>query len=58
MDLYSRAIVGWALQRYMTFDLITEALDMAIARRDIQKGLIVHSTEAFSIAQMNTDRNF
>ena len=43
MDLYSRAIVGWALQRYMTYDLITEALDMAIERRDIQKGLIVHS---------------
>jgi transposase InsO family protein len=43
MDLYSRAIVGWALQRYMTYDLINEALEMAIARRDIQKGLIVHS---------------
>ncbi len=43
MDLYSRAIVGWALDSQMTYDLITQALNMAIARRDIQKGLIVHS---------------
>jgi len=43
MDLYSRAIVGWALQRYMTYDLIKEALEMAMARRDIGEGLIVHS---------------
>jgi transposase InsO family protein len=43
MDLYSRAIVGWAVDTNMTYDLITEALEMAIARRDISDGLIVHS---------------
>lgn len=43
MDLFSRAIVGWAVDRYMTIELITEALEMAFARRDIQDGLIVHS---------------
>lgn len=43
IDLYSRAVVGWALERNMTNELITEALNMALARRDITEGLIVHS---------------
>lgn len=43
MDLYSRAIVGWALDSTMTEQLITRALSMAFERRDIEPGLIVHS---------------
>lgn len=43
MDLYSRAIVGWALDRHMTEDLPGEALEMAFARRNVSPGLIVHS---------------
>lgn len=43
MDLYSRAIVGWAVDRHMTEELPTRALDMAISRRDVPDGLIVHS---------------
>jgi putative transposase len=43
MDLYSRAIVGWSLDRQMTESLICEALDMALSRRNISEGLIVHS---------------
>jgi putative transposase len=43
MDLYSRSIVGWALDNQMTEQLITSALQMAFDRRDIQPGLIIHS---------------
>jgi transposase InsO family protein len=43
LDLFSRAIVGWALDRYMTETLICDALDMAVSRRTISKELLVHS---------------
>jgi transposase InsO family protein len=43
MDLYSRSIVGWALDSQMTEQLITAALNMAFERRDIEPGLIIHS---------------
>ncbi|MDA8621949.1 IS3 family transposase [Psychrosphaera sp.] len=43
MDLYSRAIVGWHIDDNMTVSLISEALKMAIKRRDIKPGLIIHS---------------
>ena len=43
MDLYSRAIVGWSLDTHMRDSLICDALDMAIARRKVPDGLIVHS---------------
>ena len=43
MDLYSRAIVGWSLDTHMRESLICDALDMAIARRNVPDGLIVHS---------------
>lgn len=43
MDLYSRAIVGWAFDNHMTEELIERALKMAIARRTVLPGLIIHS---------------
>lgn len=43
MDLYSRRIVGWALDTQMTETLITQALNMALGQRHIEPGLIVHS---------------
>jgi len=43
MDLYSRSIVGWALDTTMTAQLVTDALAMAFKRRDIEPGLIVPS---------------
>lgn len=43
MDLFSRTIVGWALDKQMTEQLVMKALQMAFDRRDIQPGLIVHS---------------
>ena len=43
MDLYSRIIVGWSLANHMRETLICDALDMALSRRQISSGLIVHS---------------
>jgi transposase InsO family protein len=45
MDLYSRAIVGWAVDGQMTEALINRALDMALSRRQVEEGLIVHSDQ-------------
>ena len=43
MDLYSRRIIGWALDESMTEDLVKRALETALARRQTQPGLILHS---------------
>lgn len=43
MDLFSRRIVGWSFDKTMTEELITSAMDMAIATRKPKAGLIVHS---------------
>jgi transposase InsO family protein len=43
MDLYSRKIVGYSLQPYITRDLVIEAMKMAVANRHPGRGLIAHS---------------
>lgn len=45
LDLYSRKIVGWAMQAQMTAELVCDALRMAIASRKPPAGLIVHSDQ-------------
>ena len=43
MDLYSRRIIGWAMSKRMTVDLVQRAMQMAINLRVPGKGLIFHS---------------
>jgi putative transposase len=43
VDLYSRRVVGWALQETMTQDLVLSALRKAVAARRPATGLIFHS---------------
>ena len=43
MDLYSRMVVGWALSSRMTSSLVIDALQMALWRRKMPRGVIVHS---------------
>ncbi len=43
MDLYSRRIVGWAINKRMTTDLICKAMIMAYNLRQLPKGLVFHS---------------
>ena len=43
MDLYSRQIIGWAVDETMTTELIMDAFNMAVYRRNVKPGLILHS---------------
>jgi putative transposase len=43
MDLFSRAIVGFAMDKHMTVDLVSRALLMALSRREIGADLMLHS---------------
>lgn len=43
IDLFSRKVVGWAMDSSMKASLVTEALSMAYWRRKPGKGLIHHS---------------
>jgi putative transposase len=43
MDLYSRRIVGWHIDKRMTVDLIAKALSKAVNARQPNKGLVFHS---------------
>ncbi len=43
LDIYSRQIVGWAMDKTMTADLTCRALDMALVQRRPPAGLIHHS---------------
>ncbi len=43
MDLFSRKIIGWALDTTMTNQLIIDAFKMAVAARAVEPGLILHS---------------
>lgn len=43
MDLYSRRIVGWHIEKRMTQDLISKALMKAVNLREPKKGLVFHS---------------
>ena len=43
MDCYSRRIVGWAIADHLRAELVTDALEMAVARRRPDAGLVHHS---------------
>jgi len=42
-DAYSRRIVGWSMAEHMRAEIVVDALQMAIARRRPEPGLIHHS---------------
>ena len=43
LDLYSRAVIGWAMGHRLTVDLAEQALTMALANRKPKAGLLHHS---------------
>ena len=43
MDLYSRRIVGWAIDKHMKQDLVIRAMVMAYNLRQPRRGLVFHS---------------
>jgi putative transposase len=44
-DIYSRRIVGWSMADHMRTELVTDALQMALAHRRPAPGLIWHSDQ-------------
>jgi transposase InsO family protein len=43
LDVYSRAIVGWQIAAHLRTELVLDAIEMAIWRRDTTHGLTCHS---------------
>ncbi len=43
LDLYSRKVVGWAIENHMKKELVIKALNMAVSSRSPEAGLIFHS---------------
>lgn len=43
LDLFSRKVVGWALDTHMRESLVLDAFTMAVARRDLKDNALVHS---------------
>jgi transposase InsO family protein len=57
LDAYSRRVIGWALDRTLEDELPLAALDMALARRTVQPGLVHHSDRGSQYASNDyTDR--
>jgi putative transposase len=56
LDLFSRAIVGWALSAQMTRQLPLQALTMALGRRHPPQGLLHHSDRGSQYASADYRR--
>jgi len=50
LDLYSRQVVGWAVDKHMRVELVLDALKMAYWRRKPSPGLIHHSDRGIQYA--------
>ncbi len=50
IDLYSRAVIGWAMHKRMKTTLVTDALKMALMRRKIRSPLLLHSDQGSQYA--------
>jgi putative transposase len=45
LDCFSRKVVGWSMRDNMQAELVVDALEMAVARRQPEPGLIHHSDQ-------------
>lgn len=52
LDLFSRKIVGWAMDKTMTTTLVTDALEMALQQRKPAVGLLHHSDRGSQYASL------
>lgn len=53
LDLWSRAVIGWCVDRFMDESLVSRAIKQAIANRTIQGNLIFHSDRGSQYASNN-----
>lgn len=56
LDLFSRRVIGWAMDKRMTEDLVISALRMALFRRKITSPLLLHSDRGSQYAAKNFQR--
>jgi putative transposase len=56
VDLFSRRVVGWAIDSNMRSELVVKALEMAKGQRDIRPGLIFHSDRGSQYASQDYQR--
>jgi putative transposase len=45
LDVHSRMIVGWQLANHLRTDLVLDALEMALWRRDLTYGDLIHHSD-------------
>lgn len=50
LDLFHRRVVGWSMDRWITRQLVIEALNMAIKNGNLKRGLIHHSDRGVQYA--------
>jgi putative transposase len=50
LDAYSRRVIGWALESFLTAQLAIAALRMALSKRKIHPGLVHHSDRGVQYA--------
>lgn len=50
IDLYSRAVIGWAMHKRMKTTLVMDALKMALMRRKVRSPLLLHSDQGSQYA--------
>ena len=53
IDLYSRAVIGWAMHKRMRTELVTDALKMALMRQKVRRSLLLHSDQGSQYAAAN-----
>jgi transposase InsO family protein len=50
LDLYSRRVVGWHIDKYMTKELVIKALDQAVINRRLSGDILFHSDQGIQYA--------
>ncbi|KSV74497.1 hypothetical protein N182_28055 [Sinorhizobium sp. GL2] len=53
IDLYSRRVVGWAMQSRQTTDVVLQALLMAVWRRKPKNQVLIHSDQGSQFTSMD-----
>jgi putative transposase len=53
IDLYSRRVVGWAMQSRQTTDVVLQALLMAVWRRKPKSRVLIHSDQGSQFTSMD-----
>ncbi|NKB84059.1 IS3 family transposase [Ochrobactrum grignonense] len=53
IDLYSRRVIGWAMQSRQTMDVVLQALLMAVWRRKPKDKVLIHSDQGSQFTSMD-----